>query len=241
MNAASLSKAAWVYLAVVAVLALIVGLLLWVSPLPAAGPAEFLLISLLGALAHSFPVQGARHQAYQVTLPFLIFAAASFSAPQLILFIFLIHVAEQIRLRRAWYVQTFNFCDYLVSAAVAAAIYHRGLSLLTPDPLGQVEAALAAGCMFVLLNRLLLAGALWFGRGLSPLSSGLFKPELLAADLVITWISAPMLLLAILVGPWTIVASAAPLFLARPALAYLLADGQRLAGRAQAPAALRSE
>jgi hypothetical protein len=46
-----------------------------------------------------------------------------------------------------------------------------------------------------------------------------------------------MLLLAIVVGPWTIVASAAPLFLARPALAYLLADGQRIANRVQAPAA----
>src|SRR5207302_10842163 len=68
--------------------------------------------------------------------------------------------------------------------------------------------------------------ALWFARGLSPRASGLFQSELLAADLIITWIAGPMLLLTLQTGPWTVLVSAGPLFLARPALSTLLARRQ---------------
>ncbi len=72
------------------------------------------------------------------------------------------------------------------------------------------------------VNRLLVAGVLWLARGLSPARSGLFRPELLATDLIIIWVAAPMLMLALLTGFWTLALTAGPLFLARPALSYLL-------------------
>ena len=64
---------------------------------------------------------------------------------------------------------------------------------------------------------------LWLARGLSPAASGLFQPELLAADLIIGWIASPMLVLTLAGGPWMILVTAAPLLLARPALSALLA------------------
>jgi hypothetical protein len=64
---------------------------------------------------------------------------------------------------------------------------------------------------------------LWLGRGLSPLASGLFQPELLGADLITVWIAGPMLVLTLEAGPWMILATAGPLLLARLALSAMLA------------------
>ena len=199
--------------------------------------ALFIVVTGLGMLAHAYPLQGFRHQAYQVTLPFIIIAAATLNAPQLVAFILLIHVAEQVRLRRRLSIQWFNVCDYYLSAAAAAAAYHKAAQLLPADAFGHLAAALSAGCAFVLLNRVLLAGVLWFARGLSPLASGLFESELLAADLIITWIAGPMLLLTLDAGAWTLLVTAGPLLLARPALSALLARRQAPKRRAAARAA----
>jgi hypothetical protein len=197
--------------------------LLWQAKgVPISLGSSFLIFSL-GMLAHAYPIQGFRHQAYQVTLPLIVLAAVLFSTAELVAFIVLIHVAEQARLRRRLPIQWFNTCNYLFSAVIAGATY-RGVALLLPEgALGQVAAVLAAGCTFILLNRVLLAGVLWLSRGLSPLASGLFEQELLAADLVIAWMAGPMLVLTLVAGTWMILVTAGPLVLARPALAALLA------------------
>jgi hypothetical protein len=85
---------------------------------------------------------------------------------------------------------------------------------------------MAAGCTFIVLNRVLLAGALWTARGLSPARSGLFSAELLAADLVIIWISGPMLVLSAQAGAWMVLVTAGPLCLARPTLAAIVSRPQ---------------
>ena len=216
------SMATTAYIAGASLGALLSAGLLWSTGAPAAGAGTFVVVTALAAVAHAFPIQGFRHQAYQVTLPFIVIGAAVFSAPQLVAFIVLIHVAEQVRLRRRLYIQWFNACDYLMSAAIAALLYHRSAVLLPEGALGQLIGAVAAACTFVLVNRLLLAGVLWIARGLSPVASGLFQPELLAADLVIAWIAGPMLVVALAAGPWTVLFTAGPLLLARPALSSLI-------------------
>jgi hypothetical protein len=218
-----LSNAALAYIAGVSIAAVGAALILWRSEGPAASLVVFVVLAGLAMLAHAYPVQGFRHQAYQVTLPFIVVAGAILNAWQLVAFIVLIHLAEQARLRRRLYIQWFNVCNYFISAAVAAAFYHRATFLLPNGALGQVAAALAAGCAFVMLNRILLAGMLWLGRGLSPLASGLFQPELLAADLITVWIAGPMLVLTLESGPWMVLATAGPLLLAHLALSALLA------------------
>jgi hypothetical protein len=210
------------YIGSVSLGALVVTGFVWWTGAPAAGLGTVIAVTALGAMAHAYPIQGFRHQAYQVTLPLIVIAAALFSAPQLVAFILLIHLAEQVRLRRRLYIQWFNACDYLLSAAFASVLYHRSAVLLPDGALGQLIGAVAAACSFIIVNRLLLAGVLWIARGLSPVSSGLFQPELLAADLVIAWIAGPMLVMALDAGPWTLLFTAGPLLLARPALSYLI-------------------
>ena len=225
MKGGRLSGPALAYIAGASIVAIAVAVIRWHSEIDG-NVVLFGVIAGLGMLAHAYPVQGFRHQAYQVTLPFIVIAAATFSTPELVAFIVLIHLAEQVRLRRRLYIQWFNVCDYYLSAAAAAAVYQRAAQLLPDDAFGYLAAALSAGCAFVLLNRVLLAGALWFARGLSPRASGLFQSELLAADLIITWIAGPMLLLTLQDGPWTVLVTAGPLLLARPALSALLARRQ---------------
>ena len=227
MKQALLSLQARAYITSVGLLAAAAAALLWSVRAGAADLMVFLAICGLGMVAHAFPIRASRHQAYQVTLPFIIMAAALFNTPQLIAFLVLIHAAEQVRLRRRLYIQAFNLADYFLSAAVAAIVFHRAGLLMPASALSTVEAALAAGCTFIVLNRVLLAGALWTARGLSPARCGLFKPELLAADLVIIWVSGPMLVLTTQAGAWMVLATAGPLCLARPALAALLADRER--------------
>jgi hypothetical protein len=222
MKGDRLPRGAVVYLAGVSIAAVTVALLLMRRDGPPASLVVFLVLAGLGMLAHAYPVQGFRHQAYQVTLPFIVVAAAMLNAFQLVTFIVLIHLAEQARLRRRLDIQWFNLCNYFLSAAMAAAFYHRATALLPDGALGQVAAALSAGCAFVLLNRIQLAGVLWLARGLAPLASGLFEPELLAADLIIAWIAGPMLVLTLQAGPWMVLATAGPLLLARVALSALL-------------------
>jgi hypothetical protein len=227
MKRSHLSVAARVYIAAVGLLALVVVALLWTFQDRVAGPATFLTITALGMLGHAFPIRAPRHQAYQVTLPFIIIAAALFSTPELAAFLLLIHAAEQLRVRRPLHIQLFNFCDYFLSAAAAAVFFQRAVVLMPASALSSVEAAMAAGCTFIVLNRVLLAGALWTARGLTPARSGLFRPELLAADLVIIWVSGPMLVLSTQAGAWMVLVTAGPLCLARPALAAMLAQSRR--------------
>lgn len=217
-----LSTAARAYCAAVSLAAVLICVVLWQAKSVPISLGSFLLILSLGMLAHAYPIQGVRHQAYQVTLPLIVLAAALFTTAELVAFVALIHIAEEARLRRPLHIQWFNVCNYLFSAVVAGATYHR-VALLWPEgALGQVAAVLAAGCTFILLNRVLLAGVLWLARGLSPAASGLFRQELLGADLVIAWMAAPMLVLTLVAGPWMILVTAGPLVLARPALAALL-------------------
>ncbi len=218
-----LSTAARAYIAAVSLATILACVVFWEAKGAAISLGSFLLIISLGMLAHAYPIQGFRHQAYQVTLPLIVLAAALFSTAELVAFIVLIHLAEQARLQRRLHVQWFNTCNYLLSAVIAAASYHRAAVLLPEGALGQVAAVLVAGCVFILFNRMLLAVVLWLARGLSPIASGLFERELLAADLVIAWMAGPMLVLTLVAGPWMILVTAGPLVLARPALAALLA------------------
>lgn len=237
MRTRPLSAAARFYIGAVSLAALVASAFLWKTggaAIPPWGP--FVVITGLGMAAHAFPVQGFRHQAYQVTLPLIITAAAMFSGPQLVAFIVLIHLAEQARLRRRLYIQWFNTCDYLLSAGLAAVFYHRAIAILPDDAFGQIVAAMAAAVAFVLLNRLLLAGVLWLARRLSPIASGLFKPQLLAADLVIAWVAGPMLALTLQAGPWMTLVTAGPLLLARPGLSAVLRERRQLTTRVRRPA-----
>jgi hypothetical protein len=223
MKADRISPVTLAYVSAVLVLTGVCVALLWRGHGSAASLAVFLSITLLGMLAHAFPIRAPRNQAYQVSLPFIIVASALFSTPQLVLFVALIHLAEYAHIRRPAYIQLFNFGDYLLSALLAALFYQRASAMMPSQTLSSIEAAMAAGCAFIVLNRMLLAGALWVARSISPARAGLLRADLLAADLIIIWIAGPMLVLTSQAGALMLLVTAGPLCLARIALAWLLA------------------
>jgi len=137
MKGGRLSGPALAYIAGASIVAIAVAVIRWHSEIDG-NVVLFGVIAGLGMLAHAYPVQGFRHQAYQVTLPFIVIAAATFSTPELVAFIVLIHLAEQVRLRRRLYIQWFNVCDYYLSAAAAAAVYQRAAQLLPDDAFGYL-------------------------------------------------------------------------------------------------------
>lgn len=240
MRKRELSPLAQLYLVSVAGLAVIAALVLWRAGQQAGSPIALLLVAAAGAISHAFPLEGRNHEAYHATLPFVIVAAALFTTPELAVFIVMIHLAEQLRAHRRWYIQVFNATGYFLAAALAGVMYRVAMHQLGAPVIGQLEAALTAGCTFVIVNRVLVAGVLWLARGLSPARSGLFRPELLAVDLIVIWVSGPMLALIAMVGPAAVLVTAGPLFLARPALTYLLEAGTP--GRRRAvPRARRSD
>src|SRR5438105_15852709 len=127
-----LRTGARVYLAAVMFTAALTAILLWSASSSMASVAQFLLITGLGMVAHSFPVQASRHQAYQATLPFIVVAAASFSIAQLIVFILLSHAAEQARVRRGWYIQVFKDGGYCLAAAARGVVLGPAARVLAP-------------------------------------------------------------------------------------------------------------
>ncbi len=234
MRRHTLPPLAQLYLVGVAVAAVIAALVFWRSGQQSGSPIALLLVAAAGTLSHVFPIEGRHHEAYHATLPFVVVAAALFTTPELAAFIILIHAAEQLRTRRRWYIQVFNATGYFVAAALAGLMYRVAWHQLGTPGLGQLEAALTAGCTFVIVNRVLVAVVLWVARGLSPARSGLFRPELLAVDLIIIWVSGPMLALIAMAGPVAVLVAAGPLFLARPTLSSLLEAGAPARRRALA-------
>src|SRR5260370_16169009 len=172
-----LSTAARGYIGAISLATILACVLLWQAKDVAISLGSFLLIFSLGMLAHASPIQGFRHQAYQVTLPLIVLAAALFSTAELVAFIVLIHIAEQARLHRRLHIQWFNTCNFLFSAAIAGASYRGVVWLLPEGPLGEVAAVSAAGCTVILLNRGLLAGGLLLAPRPFPLPSRLFPRE----------------------------------------------------------------
>lgn len=237
MRKSALSLLAQLYLVSVAALAVIAAIVFWGAGHQSGSPIALLLIAAAGALSHVFPLEGRNHEAYHATLPFVIVAAALYTTPELAVFILLIHLAEHLRTHRRWYIQAFNASGYFLAAVLAGLMYRIAWHQLGTPVIGQLEAALTAGCTFVIVNRVLVAVVLWLARGLSPARSGLFRPELLAVDLIIIWVSGPMLALIALVGPAAVLVTAGPLFLARPALTYMLAAGAP--ARRRVPARVR--
>src|SRR2546430_16818531 len=93
MKGGRLSTAALAYISGTSILAITVAAIRWRSE-TSGNLVLFIVITGLGMLAHAYPVQGFRHQAYQVTLPFIVMAAATLSAPQLVAVIVFIHIAQ---------------------------------------------------------------------------------------------------------------------------------------------------
>src|SRR5438105_6905927 len=140
------------------------------------GWPTFLVLAGCAAVAQLFGVTTIRDHSYQTSIVFLI-AAALLLPPELVALMGVVqHIPEWLKTRLAWYIQTFNICNYTLDALAAWWAAHLLRSEHVVPLMGsQGRAALAglgACLVFVGLNHLLLALMLFLGRGHRPRETG---------------------------------------------------------------------
>ena len=175
----------------------------------------FLVLSGAAALAQLFVVRTTRDQSYHTSTAFLI-AGALLLPPQLVVLMGVIqHIPEWIKHRYAWYIQTFNICNFTLDGLAAWGVARLVLGR-APDWVSHGVASglagLAACVVFVALNHVLMAAMLYLARGHRPRDTGLFGFAMLATELVLAAVGIGVAALWDL-NPWLIPFSLAPLFL----------------------------
>jgi diguanylate cyclase (GGDEF)-like protein/putative nucleotidyltransferase with HDIG domain len=175
----------------------------------------FLLLASGAALAQVLLVKTPRNQSYHTTNVFLL-PAILLLPPELVVLVAIVqHVPAWLKNRTAWYIESFNICNYVLATLAAwggARIVLRGDELVTNGDLRFALAGLAASAILVGLNHALLAPMLMFARGHSIRESGLFSFHGLTTELVL---AALGVVLATFwnANPWLIPFAIAPVLL----------------------------
>ena len=152
------------------------------------GWVAFLVLSGCAAVAQLFVVRTTRNQSYHTSTAFLI-AGALLLPPELVVLLGVVqHVPDWLKHRYAWYIQSFNICNYTLDglAAWGAARLVMGHAPVWAHagPRAAV-AGLAACVVFVCLNHALMAGMLYLARGHRPGETGLFSAAMLSTEFVL--------------------------------------------------------
>ena len=167
------------------------------------------------AIAQLLLVKTPRNQSYHATNVFLV-PAVLLLPPELVVLLALVqHLPEWLKNRTAWYIESFNICNYTVATLAAWATSHFILnaeSLVPGENLRFALAGVVASIIIVGANHLLLAPMLHFARGHSIRESGLFTFHSLSTELVL---AALGVVLATFwnENPWLIPFAVAPVLL----------------------------
>ena len=177
-----------------------------------------LALALLAAAAQTFKVYGPTPRS-NYNVAWLLYGFTLFSLGlQAALFVILIaHLAEWLRHRYPWYIQTFNISVYAIAAIAADFIYR----LINPanTPL-ELQGALALGvsiAAFTFLNHLLVGIVLQLARGQTFAESGVFDFLPLAADFTLLGLGAASALI-FLINPFGALLNIIPVYLLYQAL-----------------------
>jgi diguanylate cyclase (GGDEF)-like protein/putative nucleotidyltransferase with HDIG domain len=153
------------------------------------GWMTFLILASCSATAQLFVVRTTRNQSYHASTVFLI-AGALLLPPELVALMAVVqHIPEWLKARYAWYIQTFNICNYtlngLAAWGTARFVMHHPLGALGKQPTWAL-AGLAACVVFVVMHHAILAGMLYFARGHRPRETGLFSIPMLSTEFVLS-------------------------------------------------------
>jgi diguanylate cyclase (GGDEF)-like protein/putative nucleotidyltransferase with HDIG domain len=175
----------------------------------------FLLLASGAALAQVLLVKTPRNQSYHTTNVFLL-PAILLLPPELVVLVAVVqHVPAWLKNRTAWYIESFNICNYVLATLAAwagARVVLRGDELIANADLRFALAGFTASAILVGLNHALLAPMLMFARGHSIRESGLFSFHGLTTELVL---AALGVVLATFwnANPWLIPFAVAPVLL----------------------------
>jgi putative nucleotidyltransferase with HDIG domain len=190
-----LSAKAWRYWLSVVTPALAAAALAAPALQAANGWGRFAFLAAAASVAQLSAVQLTRNRVFHPAVVFVVAGALLLSPQQLVLMCLIQHLPDWIRQRYAWYIQPFNIANYVLSAA-ACSFAARGIVQLDNGAIARYAyAGLVAAAVFVAVNRLLLAGMLRYGRGLTLAESGLFRLDDLALEVVLALIAVPFVVL----------------------------------------------
>ena len=152
------------------------------------GWITFLIFAAAAGVAQLFLVRTGKNTSYHTTIVFLIPAALLLPPEQVALIPIIQHLPDWLKNRAAWYIQSFNICNYTISILAAAGGAHLVMESGILDGYPNLTFALAgltACILLVGINHMLLAPMLALARGHSIHESGLFSLQSLSTDLVL--------------------------------------------------------
>ncbi|HVU79196.1 MAG TPA: diguanylate cyclase [Gaiellaceae bacterium] len=175
----------------------------------------FAVLALGAAASHTYTVRTARDSAFHTSWLFLIPAALLLPPGQVALVGLVMHIPEWLKERYAWYIQSFNICNYTVANlatwAAAYGVMHAG-GLITNADLRWALAGAVACVVAVGANHVGLAPMMMFARGHSLRESGVFSFESLSTDFIVSTLGLAFAAFWNL-NPWLIPFAVAPLLL----------------------------
>jgi putative nucleotidyltransferase with HDIG domain len=184
-----LTQAAWLYWAAVVVPAA-VGVVVAADHVHAVDWRRFVTLAVMASLSQllSFPLN--RRRVFHPAIVFIVAGALLLPPELMILLIVITCVPDWVKQRYAWYIQTFNIANYVVSGVAAWAVAQ---VIGFPAPAGrEAVAGACAAVVFVVANRLLLLPMLYLGPGLTPRKTGLLDGEDVTIELVLALMAVPV-------------------------------------------------
>jgi diguanylate cyclase (GGDEF)-like protein/putative nucleotidyltransferase with HDIG domain len=179
------------------------------------GWITFLILAFAAGVAQLFLVRTGKNTSYHTTIVFLIPAALLLPPEQVALIPIVQHLPDWLKNRAAWYIQSFNICNYTISILAASAGAHlvlqSGLHEGYPN-LTFALAGLTACVLLVVVNHTLLAPMLALARGHGIRESGLFSIQSLSTDLVLASLGVGIATFW-QINPWLVPFAIAPLVL----------------------------
>jgi hypothetical protein len=177
-----------------------------------------LALAVLAALAQTFKVNGPTDRS-NYNLAWLVygFTLVSLGIQACLLVILVAHLAEWVRHRYPWYIQTFNIAVYALAAIAADFIYRLVNPAGTPLEFQGALGLLALIATFTLLNHLLVGWVIRLARGQSLAESGVFDILTLATDFTLLGLGAASAVL-FLINPYGAILNIIPVYLLYQAL-----------------------
>jgi diguanylate cyclase (GGDEF)-like protein/putative nucleotidyltransferase with HDIG domain len=177
--------------------------------------STFIVLALGAAATHTYTVRTARDSAFHTSWVFLIPGAMLLPTELVALLGVVMHIPEWLKERYAWYIQSFNICNYTIGNLltwVAADLLLHADGLIANDHARWAVAGGVACTVAVAANHVVLAPMVTLARGHSVRESGVFSFESLSTDLIVSTLGVAFAAFWSL-NPWLIPFAVAPLLL----------------------------
>ncbi|HEX3806890.1 MAG TPA: diguanylate cyclase [Gaiellaceae bacterium] len=182
----------------------------------------FTFLALGAAATHTYTVRTARDSAFHTSWVFLIPGALMLPPDMVALLGVVMHIPEWLKERYAWYIQSFNICNYtignLLTWGAADLIIRHSSGLIGGVDVRWALAGAVACMVAVASNHLILAPMVTLARGHSIRESGVFSFESLSTDFIVCTLGVAFAAFWTL-NPWLIPFAIAPLLLIHRSLA----------------------